>query len=78
MESKILSAQDKIEKLEYVLFTQIRNEIKKEVHLIQDVAKIIAQVDVYQSLAMLASENSYVRPIFNNNKTLEITEEDMA
>ncbi|MDO5813366.1 MAG: DNA mismatch repair protein MutS [Bacillota bacterium] len=74
MESKILSAQDKIEKLEYVLFTQIRNEIKKEVHLIQDVAKIIAQVDVYQSLAMLASENSYVRPVFNNNKTLEITE----
>ena len=74
MESKILSAQDKIEKLEYVLFTQIRNEIKKEVHLIQDVAKIIAQVDIYQSLAMLASENSYVRPIFNNNKTLEITE----
>ena len=48
--------------------------IKKEVHLIQDVAKIIAQIDVYQSLAMLASENSYVRPIFNNNKTLEITE----
>ena len=74
MESKILSAQDKIEKLEYLLFTQIRNEIKKEVHLIQDIAKIIAQVDVYQSLAMLASENSYVRPIFNNNKTLEITE----
>ena len=74
MESKILSAQDKIEKLEYVLFTQIRNEIKKEVHLIQDIAKIIAQVDVYQSLAMLARENSYVRPIFNNNKTLEITE----
>ena len=74
MESKILSAQDKIEKLEYVLFTQIRNEIKKEVHLIQDIAKIIAQVDVYQSLAMLASENSYVRPIFNNNKTLEIIE----
>ena len=74
MESKILSAQDKIEKLEYVLFTQIRNEIKKEVHLVQDVAKIIAQIDVYQSLAMLASENSYVRPIFNNNKTLEITE----
>ena len=74
MESKILSAQDKIEKLEYVLFTQIRNEIKKEVHLIQDITKIIAQVDVYQSLAMLASENSYVRPIFNNNKTLEITE----
>lgn len=74
MESKILSAQDKIQKLEYVLFTQVRNEIKKEVHLIQDVSKIIARVDVYQSLAMLASENSYVRPVFNDQKIMDINE----
>lgn len=74
MESKILSAQDKIQKLEYVLFTQVRNEIKKEVHLIQDVSKIIARVDVYQSLAMLASENSYVRPDFNDQKIMDIKE----
>lgn len=74
MESKILSAQDKIQKLEYVLFTQVRNEIKKEVHLIQDVSKIIACVDVYQSLAMLASENSYVRPVFNDQKIMDIKE----
>lgn len=74
MESKILSAQDKIQKLEYVLFTQVRNEIKKEVYLIQDVSKIIARVDVYQSLAMLASENSYVRPVFNDQKIMDIKE----
>ena len=74
MESKILSAQDKIQKLEYVLFTQVRNEINKEVHLIQDVSKIIARVDVYQSLAMLASENSYVRPVFNDQKIMDIKE----
>lgn len=74
MESKILSAQDKIQKLEYVLFTQVRNEIKKEVHLIQDVSKIIARVDVYQSLAMLASENSYVRSGFNDQKIMDIKE----
>lgn len=74
MESKILSAQDKIQKLEYVLFTQVRNEIKKEVDLIQDVSKIIARVDVYQSLAMLASENSYVRPVFNDQKIMDIKE----
>ena len=74
MESKILSAQDKIQKLEYVLFTHVRNEIKKEVNLIQDVSKIIARVDVYQSLAMLASENSYVRPVFNDQKIMDIKE----
>ena len=74
MERKILSSQDKIEKLEYILFNEIRNEIKKDVHLIQDVAKIIAKVDVYQALAMLASENSYVRPVFNDHKRLDIQE----
>lgn len=72
MESKILSAQDKIVKLEYALFTELRNYIKKDVHTIQDIAKVIAQVDVYQSLAMISSENSYVRPIFNNDKRLYI------
>jgi DNA mismatch repair protein MutS len=72
MEAKILSAQDKIVKLEYALFMELRNQIKQDVHVIQDIAKIIAQVDVYQSLAMLSSENSYVRPIFNNEKKLYI------
>ena len=43
-------------------------------HLIQDVAKVIAQVDVYQSLAILASENSYVRPVFNDEKIMDIQE----
>ena len=74
MESKILSAQDKIQKLEYVLFTQVRNEIKKEVHLIQDVSKIIARVDLYQTLEILANENSYVRPVFNDQKIMDIKE----
>ncbi|MDD8049642.1 MAG: DNA mismatch repair protein MutS [Thomasclavelia sp.] len=72
MESKILSASDRIVKLEYEIFRQIREFIKKDVHLIQDDARIIAKIDVYQSLAILASENNYVRPVFNNNKTLEI------
>lgn len=72
MESKILSAQDKMVKLEYTIFTEIRNFIKKDVHTLQDVAKVIAKVDVYQSLAMISSENSYVRPMFNTEKRFEI------
>ena len=74
MESKLLSAQDKMIKLEYVLFTQIRDYIKNDVHVLQDVAKIVAMVDVYQSMAVLSSENSYVRPVFNQEKTLKIVD----
>ena len=71
MESKLLSAQDKMIKLEYVLFTQIRDYIKNDVHVLQDVAKIVAMVDVYQSMAVLSSENSYVRPVFNQEKNIK-------
>ncbi|WP_296876412.1 DNA mismatch repair protein MutS [Thomasclavelia sp.] len=74
MESKLLNAQDKMVKLEYLIFTQIRNEIKKDVHLIQDVAKIVAKIDVFQSLAMISSENSYVRPEFNQDKIFNVVE----
>lgn len=74
MESKLLSAQDKMIKLEYALFTEIRNYIKKDVHSIQDVAKVVAKIDIFQSLAMLSSENSYVRPIFNHNKTFKVVD----
>lgn len=72
MEAKILSAHDKIIALEYEIFVQIRDYIKKDVHLIQDVAAIIAQVDVYQSLASKASHYGYVRPHFNHQHVLDI------
>lgn len=72
MEAKILSANDKIISLEYELFVQIREYIKKDVHLIQDVANIVAQVDVYRSLASIASQNGYVRPRFNQEHRIDI------
>lgn len=72
MEAKILSANDKIVALEYEIFVQMREYIKKDVHLIQDVAAVIAQIDVYQSLTSKASAYGYVRPTFNQNHTLNI------
>lgn len=72
MEAKILSANDKMVALEYEIFVQIRDYIKKDVHLIQDVASVVAQIDVYQSLANKASQNGYVRPTFNDHHTMHI------
>jgi len=72
MEAKILSANDKIVSLEYELFVQIRDHIKKDVHLIQDVANVVAQIDVYRSLASKASQYGYVRPKFNQEHVVDI------
>lgn len=74
MEAKILSANDKMVALEYEIFVQMREFIKKDVHTIQDVASIVAQVDVYQSLAFKASHNGYVRPTFNNQHIVDIVD----
>ena len=74
MEDKILSAQDRIVSLEYEIFSQIRQYIKQYVHMIQDVAKVVAKVDVYISLAIVASSNRYVRPTFNDEHRLHIVE----
>lgn len=72
MESKILNAEDKIMKVEYELFLQVREYVKKDVHLLQDVSKAIAEIDVYIALAQLSSQNRYVRPSFNQNHILHI------
>lgn len=74
MESKILSANDKMIALEYEIFVQMREYIKKDVHLIQDVAKAIASIDVYQSLASVAGIQSFVRPTFNDEHRIDIDE----
>lgn len=74
MESKILSANDKMIALEYEIFVQMREYIKKDVHLIQDVAKAIAAIDVYQSLASVAGIQSFVRPTFNDEHRIDIDE----
>lgn len=74
METKILSANDKMIALEYEIFVQMREFIKKDVHLIQDVAKVIAAIDVYQSLASIAGIQGFVRPQFNEEHRIDIEE----
>ncbi len=72
IEDKILNAQDKIKALEYDIFVNIRNEIYKNIDRIQKVAKIIANIDVFVSLATVAYINNYVKPNINENNKLDI------
>ena len=62
MESQILGASEKLSALEYKLFCDIRENVASNVHRIQKTAFLIAKLDVYCSLAEVASRNSYVRP----------------
>lgn len=72
IEDKILNAQDKIKTLEYDLFVQIRNEVYKNIEKLQKISKIIANIDVFVSLATVAYINNYVKPVLNNESKIEI------
>ena len=71
-ESLILGAEEKIINLEYELFVDIRDRVKEYIPKIQDLAHILSEIDVLASLAVVAEENSYVKPILNNENVIDI------
>jgi len=72
-ESKILNADFKMNEIENQIFSDLCNEIMKEVYNIQLNADIISKLDIFSSFAILAFKNKYTRPIINNGFGLKIT-----
>ena len=71
-EALILGAEEKIINLEYDLFIEIREIIKKYIPKIQELAHTLSEVDVLSSLALVAEENNYVKPILNTDNIIDI------
>ena len=72
LEGTILGAADKICALEYELFQEVRNFVSEQSARIQKTAALLAEVDVYLSLATVASKNRYVRPEIDQSDVIEI------
>lgn len=72
MEDTILGAEEKSVNLEYDIFVEIRQEIGRHVHRIQNTANIISVLDVLCSFARVSIENDYVRPGINTNGIISI------
>jgi len=71
-ESRILGAGEKLVNIEYEIFCQLRQDITKETKRIQRTAACIAQLDVLQSMARVALENSYCKPLVDDGAKIEI------
>ena len=71
-EAMILGAEEKIINLEYNLFIEIRDKVRTYINRIQEIAKVIAEIDVLQSLATVSEENNYVRPILQTKREVFI------
>ncbi|MBD3583884.1 DNA mismatch repair protein MutS [Flavobacterium selenitireducens] len=73
-ESKILGAEEKIQKLESELFEQLVSWIAGYIKPVQSNANLVAQIDCLASFAQLAIENKYVKPELDDSFELEIVE----
>ncbi len=62
LESKILSAEEKIKNLEYELFLELREKVYFYKERLKKTAKALAELDVLLSLSQVAGENDYVMP----------------
>ena len=71
-EALILGAEEKIINLEYDLFTEIRDTIKKYIPKIQSLAHTLSDIDVLSSLAKVAEDNNYIKPIINEDNIIDI------
>jgi len=71
-EDIILGAEEKIVELEYQLFMQIREIAKGYIGKLQQISKVLAEVDMMLSLATVAEENNYVRPNLTEEKVIQI------
>jgi len=72
LEEIILGAEDKLFSLEYDLFNEVREKIAAEIIRIQMTAKMLAEIDVFASLAYVADHNNYVKPKINDKGIIDI------
>jgi len=72
MESKILGAEERLGTLEYELFVELRSAVAAECVRIQKAAEAVATLDVFVSLAKVAAEYNYCRPVLTEGTDLVI------
>ena len=71
-ENIILGAEEKIISLEYKLFMDIREVIKRYVSDLQKAARIISEVDMLQSFSIVSDSYKFVRPNIVNDRSLKL------
>ena len=71
-ENIILGAEEKIISLEYKLFMDIREVVKRYVSKLQRVARIISEVDMLQSFSIVSDNYKFVRPELTNDKVIKM------
>lgn len=69
-ESLILNADERLKSMEYKVFCDVRSKVAGYTLELQKLAQVLAQIDVLLSLAEVAVESNYCRPILRTQNSL--------
>lgn len=72
LEDKILGSEEKLLDLEYKLFTEVREKVNKEIVRIQKTAMAIGIIDALSSLAKVAEDMNYTKPMITTDGKIDI------
>ncbi len=72
LESKVLGAQERIVRLEYELFSAIRQNVADQLERVRKTARAVANLDALCSLAFTAVNNNYTRPVVDTSDEIII------
>ncbi len=73
-ENIILGAEDKIINLEYKLFMDIREVVKRYIKDLQKTSKTICEIDMLQAFSVLSDEYKYTRPQITDENKVKLIE----
>ncbi|HEV8310994.1 MAG TPA: DNA mismatch repair protein MutS [Methylomirabilota bacterium] len=73
-EAKILGAEERLNRLEFELFDELRRAVAGETDRLLRTARAVATLDGLASLAHVARERGYARPVVDTSAVLEILE----
>ena len=73
-ENIILGAEEKIINLEYKLFMDIREVVKRYIKGLQKLAKIISEIDMLQSFSIVSDTYKFTRPELTDDKVIKMIE----
>ena len=72
LESKVLGAQERITRLEYELFSSVRDTVAAQLDRVQRTANAVSELDVLCSFAKVSNDNNYTRPEITESGVIEI------
>ena len=71
-ENIILGAEEKIINLEYKIFMDIREVVKRYIGKLQKASKVISEIDMLQSFSIVSDQYKYVRPTLTDEKMIKM------